>query len=126
MGDRDTLGGPSALPVFRRPVTSRMAVGGLIACVAMGTTAYWLFAKDAGADRQPNLMCVSTGCGYRATRRLRVGEILPLRCPRCEERSVYGTHLCGGWGTAVVLNRQRGIDMPTYCPKCKAEVRRGR
>jgi predicted Zn-ribbon and HTH transcriptional regulator len=100
-----------------------VAVGIIIVGLASGLVAYLLL----GRPRQlaPNLMCVTAGCGYQANRSLQIGEILPLTCPRCGRRSVYGTHVCRQCGTAVVLKRQQGINAPTYCPQCGREVIRG-
>ena len=95
----------------------------LLAVLGVGVFGYRYFARSqAGAP--PNLMCVTLACGYQTRRQLRVGDVLPLRCPRCGQRSVYGTHICKRCGTAVVLNRQRGIDRSTFCPQCGQEVRR--
>jgi hypothetical protein len=94
-----------------------------VALAVAGGFGWWWVRRTAAVDA-PNLMCVTADCRYAASRRLRVGEILPLRCSRCDRRSVFGTHVCKGCGTAAVLNRTRGIDEPTYCLTCGKEVRR--
>jgi len=122
---RSALASIAGGAVWRRPIHRGVAVTVIVALLAAFACGYWLYSGRGSAD-QPNLMCVTPACGYHARRRLAVGQVLPFRCPRCGQRSVYGTHLCKHCGTAVVLNRQRGIDTPTYCPNCGQEVRRGR
>jgi len=104
---------------------SRIAIRAAVATTLVAVVLVGWKLLGASNPPVPNLMCVTPGCPYRVRRELRVGEVLPLRCPQCNHRSVFGTHVCKECGTAVVLNRQRGIDLPTYCPRCGREVTRG-
>jgi DNA-directed RNA polymerase subunit RPC12/RpoP len=123
MAPSEEFTGSAARSILRAPVRIGVVAAAITLCLACGLIARLLLSRPPRSA--PNLMCVTTGCGYQANRPLRIGEILPLACPECGRRSVYGTHVCRQCGTAVVLNRQRGIDAPTDCPRCGREVSRG-
>jgi len=119
---QDTL-----LSVSARVSESTVAQRALLAGVAVIAVAVAgpLFLRSRDFTGPPNLMCVTPGCNYRNHRSLEIGQVLPLQCPTCGKRSVYTTHVCRACGAATVLNRQRGLQIPTYCPKCGNEVTRG-
>ena len=125
MGFQDILAGIGVPTRSPRAIRRGVVVILMLTLAAAGGVAYCIFARGTSPDR-PSLMCVTPGCGYHTRRRLRVGEVLPLSCPRCGKRSVYGTHPCKHCGTVVVLNEQRGLPGPTHCPHCGQEVQHGR
>ncbi len=101
-----------------------VVVSGLVLVLPLAGILLYSMLARRGADR-PEMMCVTPACGFQSSRKMAIGDVPPLTCPRCGRRSVYGTHTCRHCGTGVVLNRQRGVDLPTYCPRCGREVNRG-
>lgn len=99
----------------------------LVAAV-VATGAYFVYAAWTGGPDAPlehTLMCATPGCGYTEHRELRVGEILPGKCPKCGKNSVYCAFNCPKCKTPNLMNEDLGKPGRTKCSKCGTEIIHG-
>lgn len=82
-------------------------------------------AWNAGSHpEKAAMLCVK--CGYTRADELQVGDIPPLKCPKCDQQSLYPAFPCTKCGTPNVWNENLGSKGPTKCRKCGAENFHGR
>jgi predicted RNA-binding Zn-ribbon protein involved in translation (DUF1610 family) len=98
---------------------------GLLAAVAGGYMVWDARGKEDPTALKSKFACVTQGCSFEEARPLKVGESMPLQCPRCGKNSLYVSHTCPQCGQPNVMNETRGLTGPTQCSRCGTEIRHG-
>lgn len=88
---------------------------------------YLVYAAWRSGDQplKATLMCSTPGCGYVRSEASQVGEVLPVKCPKCGQNSLLPAFNCPKCKTVNIWNENRGLPPPTKCSKCGQEVRHG-
>jgi hypothetical protein len=86
---------------------------------------YFVYGAWTKNDRalEARLMCYS--CEYTSSKELKVGEVYPQPCPKCEKQTFVPALNCSKCGAPNVWNEDRGAKPPTKCRKCGVELRHG-
>lgn len=93
----------------------------MVLVVAVGVRAL-LPGSDPLAQLDTPLMCLD--CGRSKFIRLEPGQSRPP-CASCGKARLAPACKCGKCGRYLVLNEYRGMESPTICKACGAEVRHG-
>ncbi|HOW17546.1 MAG TPA: hypothetical protein PLC79_00805 [Phycisphaerae bacterium] len=106
------------------PGMKRLAVIGLaVSLVALAAAAHY-YVRTAGDEPQLSSPYMCYECGYIETVKLKPGTSIET-CPKCQRPTFRPAYKCEKCGTLAVLNEYRGLEPPTKCPKCGAEIKHG-
>lgn len=99
----------------------------LLIVVVVGSIGAWAwFQPDKSLQpNAPRLLCATAGCGFTVQRPLQMNEILPAKCPKCGNNSLFNARQCPSCRTQLVMDEDRGLPGPTKCPKCGTIVEHG-
>jgi DNA-directed RNA polymerase subunit RPC12/RpoP len=115
--------------IGRPPQRDAARVKGLAALAVIGALIVLALVvrysiQTAGGEPQIASPYQCYDCGYVITMKVNPGVPIDT-CPRCQKPTLRPAYKCAKCGTLVVLNEDRGLEPPTKCPKCGAEVRHG-
>lgn len=116
---------PVAAPAPRdTPRVKRLAVIGFaVSLVALAVAAHY-YVRTAGGEPQISSPYMCYECGHMVTVKLKPGTPVET-CPKCLRPTLRPAYKCEQCGTMAVLNEYKGLEPPTKCPKCGAEIRHG-